>query len=68
MPSASDSHRLNILSLDEVEELYGLPRFADDDRRLYFGLSPPERAAVEARTPSVALYLALELGYFKAKR
>lgn len=68
MPSASSSHRLNILTPEEVEDLYGLPQFTDDDRKLFFDLSPPERVAVEARTPSVGVYLALELGYFKAKR
>ncbi len=68
MSSASNSHRLNILTPEEVEDLYGLPRFTDDDHRLYFDLSPTERAAVNVRTASVAVYLALEPGYFKAKR
>ncbi|MDE2280617.1 MAG: Tn3 family transposase, partial [Xanthomonadaceae bacterium] len=68
MSSASSSHRLNILTAEEIDDLYGLPRFSDDDRNLYFDLSPLERAAVDARTPSVGVYLALELGYFKAKR
>lgn len=68
MSSAAESHRLTILTPEEIEDLFGLPRFTDDDRRLYFDLSPPEREAVDARTPSVAVYLALELGYFKAKR
>ena len=68
MPSATSSHRLNILTPEEIEDLYGLPQFTDDDRNLYFDLSPPERSAVDARTTSVGVYLALELGYFKAKR
>lgn len=48
MSSARD-HRLAILSHEEVDELYALPRFADEDRHTYFDLSPPEREAVEAR-------------------
>ena len=68
MSSDTDSHRLTILTREEIDDLYGLPRFTDDDRRLFFELSPAERAAVDARTISVATYLALELGYFKAKR
>lgn len=68
MASASDSHRLNILSQEEIDELYGLPRFTDEDRRLYFDLSPAEKAAVEARYASVAIHMTLELGYFKVKR
>jgi hypothetical protein len=35
----SDSHRLAILTTREIDELYGLPRFTDDERRLYFDLS-----------------------------
>ena len=66
---ASESHRLSILSDDEIEDLYGVPHFNDDDRQLYFDLSPAEKVAVEnIRTVSVAAYLILELGYFKAKR
>ncbi|CAM5550734.1 hypothetical protein RLIN73S_05916 [Rhodanobacter lindaniclasticus] len=68
MSSAPSSHRLNILTPEEVEDLYGLPQFSDDDRNLYFDLSPLERASVDARTPAVGVYLALDLGYFKAKR
>jgi hypothetical protein len=32
--------RLSILTAQEVDDLYGLPRFTEDDRRLYFDLSP----------------------------
>ena len=66
--SSADSHRLTILTPQEIDELYGLPRFTENDRQLYFDLSTPERAAIEVRTVSVGVYLALELGYFKAKR
>lgn len=45
-----------------------MPLFSEEDRLLYFDLSAPEQVAVEARTVSVGIYLALELGYFKAKR
>lgn len=65
----SESHRLSILSDQEVEDLYGFPRLTDEERQLYFQLSEPEMAAVGAiRTASVAVHLILELGYFKAKR
>jgi TnpA family transposase len=66
--SPTDSHRLAILSAQEIEELYGLPKFNDDQRHLYFDLSAPEQAAVEDRRFVVGAYLILELGYFKAKR
>jgi hypothetical protein len=64
-----DSSRLPILSAREIDDLYGLPRFTEEERRLYFDLSMRERAAVaEVHTTSAAVHLALQCGYFKAKR
>ena len=63
-----DSHRLAILTTKEIEALYSPPRFTEEERTLYFDLSIKERAAIEAHTPSVAVHLALQLGYFKAKQ
>jgi len=65
---SQDAHRLSILTTKEIDALYGLPRFTAQERQIYFDLSPPERAAVEAHTPAVAVHLTLQLGYFKAKR
>src|ERR1035437_8553128 len=66
---ASDSRRLSILTAQEIDDLYGLPRFSEDDRRPYFDLSPTERELVDGIfTLSVAVHLILQLGYFKAKR
>jgi len=66
---ASDSRRLSILTAQEIDDLYGLPRFSEDDRRLYFDLSPTERELADGVfTISVAVHLVLQLGYFKAKR
>lgn len=62
------SHRLNILSKSEIQELYGLPAFTETDRQHYFDMTPAELASLQARTPSVGLFQCLELGYFKAKR
>lgn len=67
MPTA-ESHRLAILTTQDIDELYGLPRFTEEDCLLYFDFSTTERAAIETRSFSVGAYLALELGYFKAKR
>src|ERR1700730_7574310 len=58
-----DSHRLSILTQHEIDELYGLPRFTDEDRQTCFDLSEPERYAVHSRTTSVAVHLTLQLGY-----
>jgi hypothetical protein len=66
---ASDSRRLSILTAQEIDDLYGLPRFTEEDRRLYFDLGPAERELVDGVvTISVAVHLVLQLGYFKAKR
>jgi len=66
---ASESRRLSILTAQEVDDLYDLPRFSRDDRDLYFDLSPAERELIDGVfTLSVAIHLVLQLGYFKAKR
>ena len=66
---ATHSRRLSILTAQEVDELYGLPRFTEEDRRPHFALSPAEHDLVDSvYTISVAVHLVLQLGYFKAKR
>jgi TnpA family transposase len=61
--------RLTILTKREIDDLYGLPRFSEEDRCLYFDLSPDEKNTVDGvHTRSAAVHLALQLGYFKAKR
>jgi Domain of unknown function (DUF4158) len=66
---SNNSRRLSILSAKEVDDIYGLPHFTEDERHLYFDLNAAERQVVEkVRTVSVAAHLTLQLGYFKAKR
>ena len=43
-----DSRRLSILTASEVDDLYGLPRFTEDDRQLYFELSRAERETISS--------------------
>ncbi|MGL4476175.1 MAG: hypothetical protein ACRCT7_17240 [Shewanella sp.] len=51
----NNARRLSILSTDEIDELFRLPHFSDDDRRLYFDLSVKERELLDnTRTFSVA--------------
>jgi TnpA family transposase len=46
-----------------------LPCFTEEERCLYFDLSPVERDAVAAvHTEAAAVHLVLQLGHFKAKR
>lgn len=66
---ASESRRLSILTDQEISEFYDLPCFTEEDRHLYFDLSPTERELVNGVfTISVSVHLILQLGYFKAKR
>jgi hypothetical protein len=59
--------RLRILSNDEIEALYGRPRFTHDERVEYFSLSPAEKAALEQlHYINAKIYFILQLGYFKA--
>ncbi|EIL96198.1 DUF4158 domain-containing protein [Rhodanobacter sp. 115] len=64
----ANTHRLAILTSEEIDDLYGRPRFTDDERLLYFDLNASEQAAVAALRGSTGVYLVLQLGYFKAKR
>ena len=60
--------RLKILDDQEIEELYGLPRFNHEERVHFFSLTPEERSLVDDyhTLPSRVLFI-LQLGYFKAK-
>ena len=61
--------RLIILSCDEIEALYGRPRFTQEERCEYFSLAPEEKAALEQlRVINAKLYFILQLGYFKARK
>ena len=60
--------RLQILGDEEIENLYGLPRFTPEEQADYFTLSEREAAAVE-RFHSIKsrIYAILQLGYFKLR-
>jgi TnpA family transposase len=59
--------RLTILGEDEIEALYGLPRFTPEERREYFALSPTDLAALAPlHSLHSRLYGMLQLGYFRA--
>src|SRR5438309_7384162 len=67
IPTASK--RLRILGDEEIDALYGRPRFTPDERQEYFAFSPPELAALEQfRSHPSRLYSMLQLGYFKARQ
>ena len=61
--------RLRILGDEEIDALYGRPRFTPDERQESFAFSPPELAALEPfRSHPSRLYAMLQLGYFKARQ
>ena len=63
------SDRLQILSPEEYELLWGFPRFTQSDRDLFFTLTVPERGAVEqCRSVRTKIHLLLHLGYFRARQ
>ncbi len=60
--------RLKILETDEIEAVYSLPVFDDEDRTFYFLLSPPEKALLsQLHGYKSYIYYILQLGYFKAQ-
>jgi hypothetical protein len=61
--------RLRILSDDEIEALYGRPRFTHEERAEYFLLSPAEKAVLgELHFINAKIHFILQLGYFKARK
>lgn len=63
------TRRLSILSPREIDSLYALPKFGEQERSVYFHLTPAEEGAVaNVRTAAVAVHLILQLAHFKAKQ
>ena len=61
--------RLQILDADEIEALYGRPRFTLEECLQYFTLTPAEHdARALLRSVPSQLYFMLQLAYFKAKQ
>jgi len=67
-PIKTTQKRLRILGDDEIEAIYGQPRFTDEERVVYFSLSQTEKELLtELRSVKSQAYFVLQLGYFKAK-
>ena len=65
LPQSGD--RLQILSHEEYEPLWGFPHFTQSDRDLFFTLTAPEREALEyRRSIRTKIHFLLHLGYFRA--
>ena len=59
--------RLRIVSEEEIEALYGLPHFSEDERPEYFSLAPAaKRALDQLHSIKSRIYFLLQLGYFKS--
>jgi hypothetical protein len=63
------SERLQALSPEEYELLWGHPAFSDSDRELFFQLNSREREYFEQlRVPRTKANFILQLGYFRARQ
>ena len=63
------SDRLQILSPEEYELLWGMPRFSQYDRDLFVSLNRrDEQALARLRTPRTKLHFMLQLGYLRARQ
>ena len=59
--------RINLLSDAEIEDLYNIPVFNDQDREVFFSLSKDDNILISKyRTTKVKIYFILQLGYFRA--
>jgi TnpA family transposase len=60
--------RLRILGDDEIQAIYGIPRFTPEERLEYFSLSSTELASLEKlHSIKSRIYYILQLGYFKSR-
>jgi TnpA family transposase len=65
----SQKTRINLLSNAEIEELYGIPVFNEQDRDNFFALSNNDWKLLNSyRTQKLKIYFILQLGYFRATR
>lgn len=63
------SDRLQILTPEEYELLWGYPQFSDSDRAVYFQLTTRDEVALaRLRTPRSRAHFLLQLGYFRARQ
>lgn len=63
------SSRIKILNLNEVQELYSLPKLSQPEQELYFSVDSTELSvAYSYRTLIGQIFFILQLGYFKAKK
>lgn len=63
------STRISILNLSEVQELYSLPKFSQEEQEFYFSMDSVELSiAYTYRTTTTQIFFILQLGYFKAKK
>jgi TnpA family transposase len=59
--------RLKILSKSEINELYDIPQFTQNEKEAYFSLSKEERSIMSERGSLASkVHFILQLGYFKA--
>lgn len=60
--------RVELLNNAELEELYSLPQFTDEEREYYFFIDEKEYQLLDQyKKPLAKLYFILQLGYFRAK-
>ncbi|MBY0281997.1 MAG: DUF4158 domain-containing protein [Alphaproteobacteria bacterium] len=60
--------RLRLLSKNELDSIYALPKFNNDERAFYFDLNHEEVEEINClRTLESRVHFVLQLGYFKAK-
>lgn len=49
------TRRLTILNADEIEAIFGLPQFTEDERQMHFALTPSESEVVSAINPRISV-------------
>lgn len=68
MPNFAHTKRIRILPENEIDDLFAIPEFNDDERQFWFDLNTEEQVLLESKNSiASSIDLIIQLGYFKAK-
>ena len=68
MSPCSSIKRIRILPETEIDDLFAVPNFNDDERLIWFELNQDEQVLLESKNSiASSVDLIIQLGYFKAK-
>jgi hypothetical protein len=67
MSPCTSTKRISILPETEIDDLFAVPNFNDDERLIWFELNQDEQVLLESKNSiASSVDLIIQLGYFKS--